>query len=362
MKTLVFSELRNKTAIIILALLAFSVSYAQEKPVIVTHAMGFLASPGNSMESLELNVANHINVDIDLRPSKDGELVLAHDEVYDRNYWGDMERTPVKLRDGFNKEQFSGATYKRFDDMLDYIVEHKADILMHVELKDHTPELTQIAIDKIYSHGLIDKSALWVLDMDEVDMVRKLDHGKDIKVYVWCDVYPERIFKAISPENRTKIDGTGMYFKYNYYTKDSVAYSTREILDTIHSAGLKFALVYMDDEAAFEKLTDMDFVYAEKPDLVMGYPAFNRIPKPVIKTPVSIDNASRTVRLETMVWDTDSSIKKIEFYANGKKIGEDTTVPYDLTWKAGPGRYLITARSYDKGKTIDSDDVIIEIN
>jgi hypothetical protein len=118
----------------------------------------------------------------------------------------------------------------------------------------------------------------------------------------------------------------------------------------------------MDDKSAFEKLTDMDFVYAEQPDRVLDYPTFIRIPKPVIKTPVGIDKESRTVQLETMVWDTDNSITKIEFYANGKKIGEDTTVPYSLTWKADKGHYSITARSYDKGKTIDSDDVIIEIN
>ena len=133
------------------------------------------------------------------------------------------------------------------------------------------------------------------------------------------------------------------------------------MLDTIHSVGLKFALVYMDDEKAFEKLTDMDFVYAEKPDLIMGYPAFNRIPKPVIKTPVSIDKISRTVQLKTMVWDTDSSITKIDFYANGKKIGEDTTIPYSLTWKADAGQYSIMARLYDQGKTIDSDNIIINV-
>jgi len=348
----------NKIALFIIALIVYCNSYAQEKPIIVTHAMGFLASPGNSMEALKLNIANHLNVDIDLRPSKDGELILSHDEVSDRNYWGDLENTPLKMSDGFNKEQFLGATYKRFDDMLDYIVEHKADILMHVELKDHTAELTQKAIDKIYAHNLIDKSALWVLNMDEVDMVRKLNHGKEIKIYVWCDVYPDRVFEAISSENRTKIDGVGMYFQYNY---NKTGYTARNMLDTIHQAGVKFALVYMDDEEAFEKLTDMDFVYAEKPDLVMGFPAFKRIPKPVIKTPVSIDKISHTVQLKTMVWDTDSSITRLEFYANGEKIGEDTSVPYNLEWRADTGQYSILVRSYDKGKIIDSDSITLNI-
>jgi len=347
-----------KKLIFLLILSVSIIINAQNKPVIVTHAMGLLASPGNSIEALKLNVANHLNVDIDLRPSKDGELILSHDVVSGRNYRGDLENTPVKMKDGFNKEQFSGATYKRFDDMLDYIVTHNADMLIHVELKDHTPELTQQAIDKIYSHNLIDKSALWVLDMDEVDMVRKLNHGKEIKIYVWCDVYPERVFEAISPENRNKIDGVGLYYQNNY---NKTRYTARNMLDTIHSAGLKFALVYMDDEKAFEKLTDMDFVYAEKPDYVMNYPTFKRIPKPVIKTPVVISKRSQTVGLKTMVWDTDNSITKIEFYANGKKIGEDTTVPYSLTWKADAGQYSIMARSYDKGKTIDSDSIIINV-
>jgi len=348
----------NKTALFMIILIVYSISYAQEKPIIVTHAMGLLASPGNSMEALKLNIANHLNVDIDLRPSKDDELILSHDKVSDRNYWGDLENTPLKMRDGFNKEQFLGATYKRFDDMLDYIVEQKADLLMHVELKDHTPDLTQKAIDKIYAHNLIDKSALWVLNMDEVDMVRKLKHGKDIRIYVWCDVYPDRVFDAISPGNRNKIDGVGMYFQYNY---NKTGYTARNMLDRIHQAGVKFALVYMDIEEAFEKLTDMDFVYAEKPDLIIGFPAFKRIPKPVIKTPVGIDKISHTIQLKTMVWDTDSSITKLEFYANGRKIGEDTSVPYTLECRVDPGQYSIWARSYDKGKIIDSDSIIINV-
>jgi hypothetical protein len=62
-----------------------------------------------------------------------------------------------------------------------------------------------------------------------------------------------------------------------------------------------------------------------------------------------------------MVWDTDNSITKIEFYANGKKIGEDSGIPYSLNWKAGAGRYTVIARSYDHGKTIDSDSIIIHV-
>ncbi len=355
---MISSKINNKIIVFILTLLTYSVSYTQEKPVIVTHAMGLLASPGNSLEALKLNIANHLNVDIDLRPSKDGELILSHDVISDRNYWGDLENTSVIMKDGFNKEQFLGVTYKRFDDMLDYIVEHKADMLLHVELKDHTPDQTQLAIDKIYAHNLIDKSALWLLNMDEVKMVKKLNHGKEIKIYVWCDVYPDRVFDVISPENRTEIDGVGMYFQYNY---NKTEYTARNMLDRIHQAGLKFALVYMDIEKAFEKLSDMDFVYAEKPDLILDFPAFKRIPKPVIKTPVGIDKISHTVQLKTMVWDTDSSITKLEFYANGKKIGEDTTVPYYLDWKADTGQYSIMARSYDKGKIIDSDNIMINV-
>ncbi len=355
---MILSKIINKIALFIIALIVYSISYAQEKPIIVTHAMGLLASPGNSMEALKLNIANHLNVDIDLRPSKDGELILSHDKVSDRNYWGDLENTPLIMKDGFNKEQFWGTTYKRFDDMLNYITEYKANILLHVELKDHTPEQTQLAIDKIYAHNLIDKSALWVLNMDEVEMVRKLKHGEEIKIYVWCDVFPKRVFNAISLENRTKIDGIGMYFQYNY---NKTGYTARNMLDKIHKAGLQFALVYMDDKEAFEKLTDMDFVYAEKPDQIMDYPTFKRIPKPVIKTPVNIDKISRTIQLKTMVWDTNSSITKIEFYANGIKIGEDTTIPYSFEWKTDAGQYSIMARSYDKGKIIDSDNIIINV-
>jgi glycerophosphoryl diester phosphodiesterase len=322
---------------------------AQDKPIIVTHAMGLLASPGNSMEAFKLNVANNLNVDIDLRPSKDGELILAHDVVSNRNYWGDLENSQVAMRDGFNKEQFKDATYKRFDDMLNYITEHNVNMLLHIELKDHTPELTQLALNKIYSHNLMNKCALWVLNMDEVEMVKKLEYGNNIKIYVWCDVYPDRIFKAITPENRMKIDGIGLYFKLDY---NKTGYTAKNMLDTIHSAGLKFALVYMDNEKEFNKLTDMDFVYAEKPDFVMNYSIFERIPKPVIIAPNNGEKIDGTVQIKTIVWDSDNSIKKIEFYANNTLIGTDSTSPYTLAeWHPADGTYLLTVKVFDNGQT-----------
>ena len=46
--------------------------------------------------------------------------------------------------------------------------------------------------------------------------------------------------------------------------------------------------------------------------------------------------------------DTDGDIVKVEFFANGAKLGEDVEAPYSLTWSSPPeGNYRLTAVATD---------------
>jgi hypothetical protein len=46
--------------------------------------------------------------------------------------------------------------------------------------------------------------------------------------------------------------------------------------------------------------------------------------------------------------DSDGHVTKVEFFANGNKLGESTTVPYNFTWSNMPtGNYTLTARAFD---------------
>jgi hypothetical protein len=48
--------------------------------------------------------------------------------------------------------------------------------------------------------------------------------------------------------------------------------------------------------------------------------------------------------------DSDGSIVKVEFYADGVLLGEDTTAPYTFAWlQAGKGNHTLIARAMDDG-------------
>ena len=62
--------------------------------------------------------------------------------------------------------------------------------------------------------------------------------------------------------------------------------------------------------------------------------------------------------------DSEGSVKKVEFYQDTTKLGEDATAPYSFTWKNAPaGSYTLTARATDNDDlTVDSTPVIITDN
>ncbi len=71
--------------------------------------------------------------------------------------------------------------------------------------------------------------------------------------------------------------------------------------------------------------------------------------------------APATIQLETSVLDFASSINRVEFYANGVKLGEDNTLPYSLTWSNVPGgSYALTAGAiYSSGRATNCSPAVL---
>jgi hypothetical protein len=63
-----------------------------------------------------------------------------------------------------------------------------------------------------------------------------------------------------------------------------------------------------------------------------------------------------SVPMEATVLDLANGVTRVEFLANGVKLGESTTIPFTLTWSnALPGSYTLTARAVTaQGQTTDS--------
>ncbi len=66
--------------------------------------------------------------------------------------------------------------------------------------------------------------------------------------------------------------------------------------------------------------------------------------------PEEVFNAPASVYMTADAADSDGTIAKVEYYANGTKIGEATTAPYAFFWNnVYTGSYNITAKAIDDG-------------
>jgi hypothetical protein len=72
-------------------------------------------------------------------------------------------------------------------------------------------------------------------------------------------------------------------------------------------------------------------------------------------------SAPASITLEASASDFDGSIRRVEFYANDQKVGEDTTSPYSTEWNGvTPGIHTLKALAYDNGGEV-SESMPVEI-
>ncbi|MEF3306229.1 Ig-like domain-containing protein [Paenibacillus sp. GYB003] len=74
--------------------------------------------------------------------------------------------------------------------------------------------------------------------------------------------------------------------------------------------------------------------------------------------------AKSTVVIAADASDSDGTVTKVEFYANGEKIGEDAKAPFQMTWNhVADGTYYVMAKAIDNsGTSTDSTAVPIHVN
>ena len=93
--------------------------------------------------------------------------------------------------------------------------------------------------------------------------------------------------------------------------------------------------------------------------------AVNQLPSVKLTSP----SAGAEIPAGTPVWvsatasDGDGSVAKVEFFANGTKLGQDTSAPYAMPWLGGTvGTYDLTAKATDSaGGTKTSPKVTIKL-
>ena len=337
---------------------------------VVTHATGQCVNPADSKAGLRMSAENGIDIDCNLRLSKDGELVLAHNPVADRDFWNDLNKTQIPYNKSITEKignydysQFVDVNYVRFEDFLEYMKNEAPDRKMFVEVKAHTAEQQAMAVKKINKYGVADRVYLQADNIADKNFIRNSKGGDQIRIIMWVSNKESLIDAAI-------VDG-----HFNAIVMDSSMPELSRVVDKVHNAGLEVVVYsWYWSNSDLEMLNNKGYdisVMCNTPDHLLSLPPFKTILKPVISYPADGQGfkTGASVSIKTYVADNFDnygnkgySVTKVEFYANDVLIGSDDSSPYSLNgWKPKEGTYVITAKVYDAGQTKNSDPVTIKV-
>ena len=118
---------------------------------------------------------------------------------------------------------------------------------------------------------------------------------------------------------------------------------------------------YIGNAANGDRGTSGDFIYSGTKNVTL---AVNHPPVITITQPAAnaIFKAGSTVTIRATASDSDGIVKKVEFFyvdSIAHKLGEDTTVPYELTGTdVEPGNYHLLAKATDDDSTVAFSDTL----
>lgn len=203
-------------------------------------------------------------IETDVHMTKDGAIVICHDEKLDRTTNGqgfikDFTYDEIKKLDAGLKfgERFKGEAIPDIDEFLDYVKDK--NILVNIELKNdmiHYKNLEEKVVEKIYEYGMKDKVIL--SSFNHYAMVKVKDIDSSIKTGL---LYEAVIYKAEEYAKMVGADALHPYFP---------AVMDKTVVDNIKKQGIAINTYTVNEEKDMEKLIQLgiDGIITNYPDVL----------------------------------------------------------------------------------------------
>lgn len=203
-------------------------------------------------------------IETDVHMTKDGAIVICHDEKLDRTTNGqgfikDFTYDEIKKLDAGLKfgERFKGEAIPDIDEFLDYVKDK--NILVNIELKNdmiHYKNLEEKVVEKIYEYGMKDKVIL--SSFNHYAMVKVKDIDSSIKTGL---LYEAVLYKA---EEYAKMVGSDALHPYFPAVMD------KTVVDNIKKQGIAINTYTVNEEKDMEKLIQLgiDGIITNYPDVL----------------------------------------------------------------------------------------------
>lgn len=180
------------------------------RPLIYAHRGASYHSPENTLASYEMAIDMGADgIEIDVHRSKDGYIVVCHDEKVDRTtngigYIKDLSLKEIKSLDAgswFDKS-FSKEKISTLDEVLELV--KRENILLNIELKNGPifyPNIEQEVVELIRSYGLEDKVLISSFNHYSLLEIKKIEPSIKMGIlYIAGMVSPWKYAKSIGAD------------------------------------------------------------------------------------------------------------------------------------------------------------------
>jgi len=154
-------------------------------PQFIAHRGGRLYEPENTIAAFHHAIDTGADwIEMDVQQTKDGELVVIHDETVDRTTDGagrveDLTLEQIRTLDAGNGEQVP-----TFQEVIDLAKETGVGILPEAKSPQLYPGIEMKMLDTLISNGFVQKTVIQSFDYDTLENIKKANQA--VKV---CPLY-----------------------------------------------------------------------------------------------------------------------------------------------------------------------------
>lgn len=226
--------------------------YAREDHIPVLGHRGICARyPENTMISFEAAIKLGVDlIEFDVNLTKDGELVVIHDNTIDRtsDHTGATRDYTLAELKSFDfgcrsNEKYKGAQIPTLREVLSYVAENTETLLLNVEIKDYAHEVVDATVEMLREYGLSERSVIAYFNA-EVVRYTKAAHPE-----MRTQGFPGRYMSNFTEETYDCMFGMGIPMSWSGCTDEQV----KADIEFARSRGILAWLFCADTSEAVER-------------------------------------------------------------------------------------------------------------
>ncbi len=210
---------------------------------------GFSAiAPENTLAAFQLAIEEGVDgIELDVHMTRDGEIVVLHDETVDRTTDGtgrvrDLELSEIKRLDSgrWFSEKYSGQAIPTLSEVLELF--SQTNLWINIELKNNIvkyPRLEELVVEEIERYGLQDRVILSSFNHYSLHHLKLYRPELELAALLAAGLYEPWVYAG-----HLGVDGIHPYYP-------SV---TEEMIAECHARGIRVRPYTVDDREQMEKL------------------------------------------------------------------------------------------------------------